>query len=372
MARPVTPLWTATPSRFSGLTKPHARIGVGLLLLLLLWSLTTLSVAGPPPVSHDPAKRADDRADVVLYETIVAGLRGGGDYYSVTATALRSGDYPLRPFVTFRLPTLAVVQALVPPMVVVLLLYLLAGIVLLVWWRRLKPAFSRGPPRLVAMVLMLGGMAVFVSAELAPLHEVWAALLVALSLALRREDRWVEAVALGLMAMLVRETAALYVVIMAGAALLEGRRREAIGWAATLLVLAIVVALHARAVAAVVTVTDPFSPGWSGLLGFGFFVKATTLFTALAVAPAWLAALLVGLALFGWAAWHDPLALRACTILWSYAALIGIFGRGDTFYWAVLVAPFLLVGLAFVPDGVRDLLRAALDRRRIIVHKRVL
>lgn len=371
MARPVTPLWTSTPSRFAGLTRTQARIGVVLLLLLVAWSLTALRVPGPPPVSRDPAQRADDHADVVLYESIVAGLRGGGDYYTVAATALRAGDYPLKPFVTFRLPTLAVLQAIVPPVGVLLMLYALALAVVLAWYRRLKPAFARGPPRIVAVVLLVAGMAAFVQAELAPFHEVWAGLLVALSLGLRREDRWVEAVAIGLIAMLIRETAALYVLIMAAMALLEGRRREALAWGLTLAVLAIVVALHARAVAEVVTVTDPVSPGWSGLLGFGFFVKTIGISTALAIAPLWLAALLVALALFGWGAWNDTVALRALIVLSGYAGVIGIFGRVDTFYWGLMVAPISLIGLAFVPDGLRDLLRAALDRRRIIVHKRV-
>ena len=52
-----------------------------------------------------------------------------------------------------------------------------------------------------------------------------------------------------------------------------------------------------------------------------------------------------------------------------YAALLGVAGRVDTFYWGLLVAPVLLVGLAFVPDALRDLLAAALDKRRITVKR---
>ena len=56
-------------------------------------------------------------------------------------------------------------------------------------------------------------------------------------------------------------------------------------------------------------------------------------------------------------------------LLAAYAAVLSVFGRLDTFYWGLLVAPLLLVGLAFVPDGIRDLAAALSDRRRITVKR---
>ena len=366
----MTPLWLAAPSRFAGMKPQAARLGLALLALLIAATLLALASPGPPPASHDPAARAEDQADVVLYETIVSGVRGGGNYYDVAAQALRAGDYPMRPFVTFRLPTLALVQAFLPHVVTILLLYALAAGVLAAWYVRLRPAFARGPPRVIAVALLMGGLIAFVQSDLACFHEIWAGLLIALSLALRREDRWIEAVAIGLIVMLIRETAALYVGVMAALALAEGNRREALGWATTVAVFAVVVAFHAHAVASVVHPTDPASPGWAGMLGFGFFVKTIQLSTALDLAPLWIAAPLVGLALFGWAAWNTPLALRALMLFAAFAALLGLFGRTDTFYWGLMVAPTLLIGLAFVPDGLRDLIAAARGpQRRITVTR---
>ncbi len=339
--------------------------------MLLVASLLALVAPAPPPVSHDPAARADDQADIVLYESIVAGVRGGGDYYAVTAQALRVGDYPLRPFVTFRLPTLALFEASMPAWGSIALLYLLAACVMLAWFVRLRPAFARAPPLAIALVLLAGGMTAFVQRELVAFHEIWAGLLIALSLAMWREERWVEAVAFGMIAMLVRETAALYVGIMAGLAWYEGRYRESLGWCGAVAVFAVVILCHAHAVAQVVTPTDPASPGWAGMLGFGFFVKTMSISTALALAPTWLAAILVGLTMVGWSAWRDPLALRAASIFTAYAILLSLFGRTDTFYWGLMIAPTLLVGLAFAPDALRDLTVAATDRRRIIVTRMV-
>jgi len=369
MTRPRPPLWLAESSRFAGLAQTRARWGLVLLALLLAATLLALTTAGPPPVSHDPAARADDQADVMLYESIVDGVRAGGNYYTVTADALRTGDYPLRPFVTFRLPTLAMAQAALPPVAVLVLLYALVAGVFTAWYIRLRPAFARSPPLAIALVLLAGGMMAFVQTELISFHEIWAGLLIALGLAVRRPGRWIEAVALGLIAMLIRETAALYVAIMLALALLEGQKREAAAWAATIAIFAVVVFFHAQAVARVVNPLDPASPGWDGMLGFGFFVKTMTLSTALLLAPTWLGAPLVGLALFGWAAWRDPLGLRVLVVFAAYAVLLGLFGRPDTFYWGLLVAPVLLVGLAFAVDGVRDLIVSALDRRRIVVKR---
>ncbi len=371
MARPRPPLWLASPSRFATLKAPRAKTGLILLALFLTLCLSALFVAGPPPVSRDPANRADDQADVMLYESIIAGVRGGGDYYAVTASALRAGDYPLRPFVTFRLPTLAIVQAKLPPPITLLLLHGLAAAVMLAWYTRLRRAIERPPPQAIALVLLIGGMVAFLQPSLTAFHEIWAGLLIALSLALRRPGRWITPVAIGLIAMLIRETAALYVMVMLAMAIIDGERREALGWAAALGVLAVVVAGHAYAVGQVVGAADPASPGWAGLLGFGFFVKTMSISTALNLAPAWASALLVGLALFGWASWRDPLAVRALAVFGAYAVLLSLFGRPDTFYWGLLVAPTILIGLAFAPDGLRDLTVAALDSRRITVTRSV-
>lgn len=371
MRRAGGPAWLAVPSRWSALEQRPARAVLALVALLILASWLALLGPGPPPASHDPANRADDQADVVLYEGIVEGVRHGGNYYRVTAEALRAGNYPLRPFVTFRLPTLAVIQGAMPERAVLALLWLLVAAVFVAWYARLASAFARPPPRIVALALLAGGMMAFVQPELAHFHEIWAGLLIALSLALRRRGRWMEAAAFGLAAVLIRETAALYVGVMGAAALIEDERREALGWIIVAAVLAVAVLLHAHAVAAVVHPLDPASPGWAGMLGFGFFVRTMSISTALALAPLWLAGPLVALALVGWASWRDPLGLRVFATLAVYALLLSVFGRTDTFYWGLLVAPVLLVGLAFALDGVRDLITAALDSRRITVTRMV-
>src|SRR3546814_7757681 len=131
-----------------------------------------------------------------------------------------------------------------------------------------------------------------------------------LALAVRRPERWRDAVALGLIAMLVRETALLFVLAMGGLALLEGRSREALGWAATVLVFAVVVAVHIHAVGMVVEPGDLTSPGWQGMMGIGFVRESIAVSTALAALPIWLASALLLVAVIGCAGWTVPIAQR--------------------------------------------------------------
>lgn len=370
MRRPAPTIWLRTPSRYAGLSCRRARIGLALLALLVALSFTVMRPARLPPGMAFRVQNNESESDLALYETIVEEVRHGGDYYLVTARELRARPgYPLRPFVTFRLPVLASVQAALPPVATLAMLFGLAAAVAVVWSRRIGAAIPARAPRAIATMLLAAGMVTFVQSGLVAMHEIWAALLVALSLGIRGSGRWIEAVAIALVAMLVRETAAPYVLLMAALAWRDGERREAIGWAAALVLFAGVLAAHGWAVHRVTGPLDTPSDGWSGLNGFRFFVSSISLASPLQLLPLWIVAPTVALALFGWTAWNSPTALRMALLLAGYAVLLSVFARLNNFYWALMVAPIFLVGLAFAPDGLRDLWRAALDRRRISVTR---
>ena len=362
MPRPLAPIWLATPGSFAGTSKRRAAIVASLLVALLIAAFTALAT---PRVTTDPTEQF---GELILYEGVIAGIEAGGDYYQLTADTLRAVGAPLRPFTSFRLPTHAVVQAALPPIVTLALLYLLALGVAAAWWTRLKPAFARPPARTAAMLLLAGGMIVVAQGGLVALHEIWAAQLIALALAVRRPGRWVEATALALVAMLVRETAALFAVVMLLAAWRDGERREAVGWGIALAGFVLAIVAHAWAVAQVVGPLDPPATDWLGLLGPGGFVRSLVEATSFRLLPLALAAPLVALALFGWASWRDPLASRAFATFAAYAlAIASVAQPGNSL--GLLIAPIFLVGLAFAPDGVRDLAAALLDRRRVRVQR---
>ena len=357
------PLWLSAPTRFHRIDRRTARYWLIALAILMLAAATALVTPGPPAASPDPAARVSNQADVLLYQQIASAVRAGENYYSAAAAAQRRDGYPVRPFMTMRLPTLALIEATLPAPMVLLVVALIALAVIVTWYRRLATAIARTPPRLIGIVLIGCGALVCLRPDLVGFHEIWGGLLIALSLGLWRADDWLPAVCVALLAMLIRETAALYAIVMFALAWAGGARREALGWATALGLFALVVAAHIYGWSQVVRPDDPAGPGWSSLLGFGFFAKTITLITALAALPQLIGVLLVALSLFGWASWRDPLGVRTIAVLAAYAALISLFCRTDTFYWGLMVAPLSLAGLVFAPDALRDLFASARGRR---------
>jgi hypothetical protein len=145
---------------------------------------------------------------------------------------------------------------------------------------------------------------------------------------------------------------------MGGLALIEKRWREAAGWALAVVLFGIYMTLHAQWVSQVVLPGDPPSPGWSRMLGAQFALKSIAKVTfGIQMADAIAAGLLV-LSLFGWASVKTGWALRATLLLLGYGAMLAMFARADTFYWALIPAPLSFVGLAFLPKSVSDLAKA--------------
>lgn len=358
------PLILAQPTRFGGVEARTARVVLTALVVLLLIGLTALGAA---PLAGDAP--TNGQTDIALYSGVVEALRHGGHYYPALADQLRAGGYPLRPFIAFRLPTLAVVQAALPHWLLLGALWGLALAVIASWYPRLRVAVANPLARGGAMLVLLAGMFVVVQPSLAWFHESWAGLLIAWSLGRHAQGRWAEAAALGLAAALIRETAALYLLVMAAWAWRSGAVRELRGWGIALAVLAVAVAAHAYAVSLVVKPLDPVSPGWTGLMGPGFVVQAIAGATALALLPMVVAAVGVVLALFGWVAWDDAVARRTGSVIAGYALLLMLFARADNFYWVLLIAPLVPIGLLFALDGLRDLIGSARDARRITVTR---
>ena len=344
----------AFPTRFERIPR-IAAIGV---LVALISAL--LIAAWPAPSTPQPKVRASEaeQSDLDLYRTIIKRVGAGEPYYPVAAEELRNGGYPLKPFVTFRLPTLASAYALVPEIVMSVVEGLLALIVLLVWWRRLQPHL---PLRMLALalVLLVGGTAALVEPVTGLFHESWAALLMALMIGLRRPGHAAGALVAGGLALLIRETALPMILAMGGLALIERCWREALGWAAVVALFAVALFVHAQMVATVVRPDDLASPGWNALLGIRFALTAFSTVSSATALPQALAAVVIMLSLFGWMSVRTGWALRASLLLLGYGAMLALFARPDTFYWALLVAPLSLVGLIFVPRALAELVRAS-------------
>ena len=243
----------------------------------------------------------------------------------------------------------------------IVVVWLLAAGLMLAWWLRLQPLM---PFPLVAafLVLMAGGLGSLLQPMTGLFHESWAALLLALMIALYRPERPWAAVIAGGAALMIRELALPMILTMGGLALLEKRWREAAAWATVVAIFGIYFALHAQWVSEVVRPDDQGSQGWSRMLGVHFALKSIAKVTLGFRLPEVLAAALLVLSWFGWASVRSGWALRAALLLAGYAAMLALFARSDTFYWALLAAPLSFAGLAFVPKAAADLAQAVRPR----------
>ena len=339
------------PTRFDDWRRAAAIALLGALAALLI--IVAWPVATPQP--HGRASEIE-QSDPDLYRAIIGRVAAGEAYYPVAADQLRKGGYPLKPFVTFRLPTLAMAYAYLPAIVMIIVEGMLALGVLLVWWRRLEPTLPL-PLLALALALLVGGSVALVGPITGLFHESWAALLLALMIGLRRPGHAAAAILAGALAVAVRETALPMILVMGGLAVVERRWKEAFGWTAVVALFALALVAHAAMVASVVRPDDLASPGWSALLGPRFAVSVIASVSGAVLLPVALGALVILLSLFGWISVATGWALRVSLLLLGFGAMLALFARPDTFYWALLAAPLSLVGLIFVPRAIATLVR---------------
>ncbi len=345
--------WGALPTRFEGWSRGPALALIAMLIALLAIATWSPEAAPAPKLRSSAAQPSD----LQLYRDIIAGVEAGGGYYEVAAEAQRKNHYPLKPFFTFRLPTHATVYALFGERVMIVAIWLMCAGLMFAWWMRLR-AFLSIPMLAIVMFLIAGGIGGMLQPQTGLFHESWTALLLALMVTIRRPENPWPAIVVGGLALMIRELALPMILAMGGLALLEKRWREAAGWALIVVVFGIYMTLHAQWVSEVVRPGDPASPGWSRMLGAQFALKSLAKVTfGIQMADAIAAALLI-LSLFGWASVKTGWALRATLLLAGYGAMLTLFARADTFYWALIPAPLAFVGLAFLPKALSDLAKA--------------
>ena len=346
-------------NRFAGISRPVAAAILGLLALLMVWGVQGdvgrdhVAVASPASAQFDGLV-----GDHALYARVAERVDAGESYYSAAAAEHRAGHYPLRPFVAVRLPTLAYIVAALGEQKAMLLFLVIGGAAILAWYRRLRtePALPRTAA--IGALFVAANLTQLAAREWLFIHEVAAGVLLALALALYRPARPWWTMAIVAAALAIRETVLPVAMLFGLFALIDRDWRAATGWLAIGLSFAAGLGAHVAALAAVTTPADAVSQGWhgqGGWIAYLSFVQASSLLRFFA---GWVGALLVPLALLGWAAWRSRLGLAMLLVQLGYAALLMLFARPANFYWAMLVTPTLFIGLAFAPAALAELIRS--------------
>jgi hypothetical protein len=272
-----------------------------------------------------------------------------------------------------RLPTLAVIEAALPEGAMAPLSVLLTAAVLLAWWRKLGGDPAAAPVRTLAMAALLIGVTLGMTRYFFVLHELWAGQLLALAFGLHRPERgqWIGAWLAAALALAIREHALPFVLLMGAMALWQRRWREGAAWGLLALLFAAAMAVHLHMIGRMVLPTDAPSASWITVRGLSGWLSMLVLSSNLRLLPHALGGALVMASLMGWSGWKSAAGLFGTLLQAGYGLAFMIAGRGDNFYWGMVVAPTLLVGLAFVPMTMRDLWQVSgLARKSIALPHR--
>ena len=303
-------------------------------------------------------RRARDE-DLALYDRAIARIAKGESYYHFIVAEHRAAHYPVRPGLAVRLPTLAYANAWLGHGGLIAASILLLGLVAFAWWRRFGDEPGGQRYRLLAMALLLVGASLGLNRNFFVLHELWAGMLLALSMGLYRPGKYWPALLAAALALAIREHSLPFVLLMAAMALWRGDRREGLAWSLLAAVFLAALAVHLRIIAGQSLPSDPLSPSWLELRGLSGWLSNVVLSSNLRALPHWLAGPLVVLAILGWASWRTSAGTFATLLFLGYGLAFMIAGRGDNYYWGFMVSPVLLAGLAFAPMGLSALWRAA-------------
>ncbi|MXP08777.1 hypothetical protein [Pseudoblastomonas halimionae] len=350
---------------FAGFERPLRvlpRWGAALVLFGAIGALVWSSVAVSRYAQFDAVQKRETveqregRSDVDLYARINARMSEGQDYYTAALAEQRADNYPTRPFVTVRLPTMAWGALLWGERGWLFLAITLLGANLLAW--------IAAPPRAtlierIAVGLLIVACGIGATYERVGLvHDLVAGLLLSLALALYRPSRWWPALIAVALALAIREIALPFVLLWVAFAASQRRWRE-LGALGTLLALfAIVMAFHAWNVAEARLPGDPVSPGWQGLHGPQIVLNSLIKLTPLLLLQPAVAAPLALLPMLGWSAVGGRQGVFALVWFAGFGLGMALFARANNHYWVLLILPAYAAGIAFVPRALADLARA--------------
>ncbi|HEY2415549.1 MAG TPA: hypothetical protein VGI40_25125 [Pirellulaceae bacterium] len=322
------------------------------------------------PVAVGTVIGSDIAPDLALYREVIREVRHGRDYYDVARETIPAYGFPIASPLNWRLPTYAWVLSRLPNkcwIQLVLLLLALGGM-----WLTFVASSRRNSVGLAALTtfLMFGVLRWTFDGYAYLAQEVWASVLIVISLALLRWDnvgwdkdaqhppahrsqpsisRWL-AIAAGIAALLFRELALPYCGISFLMSAWKRRWWEAAAWAAGITLFFAFFAWHVAQVKAQLAGTEIAAAGGAGLsqwLRFGgldFILLTTRMNSLLFAAPSWLLWLYVLLALMGLGRSRNESSQLACLTALAYLVAFAIIGRPENFYWGLMPAPFLAWG----------------------------
>jgi hypothetical protein len=334
-----------------------ARLGLASLLVGMVACLLVALTPDPnPPLVPPPGSTSD----LDLFRRVVDDVRAGEHYHDACHHEELALGYPTRSVFNYRTPTCTWLLAIVPSVEwgqALLCLGVLVGVGLagfdLLDEVHLVPAG-------VGTVFLVGATAWCCGRQTYLFTEVWAGMLILLSIVTLRRGWTAAGVATGVAAIFFRELSLPYVVVCMAIAAGNGRRREVRGWVIGLAAWAGFMAWHAHEIHLRLTALDMAIPGgWVRFGGLRFILSTAQANVFLMGLPLWCTALYVPPAVLGLATWTGEAGRRSGLTGVLYLTAFSIVGAPFNFYWGFVSAPLLALGLAHAPAALAALVHDA-------------
>ncbi len=298
----------------------------------------------------EPVRRSGP-SDLDTYERVVAALRAGQGYYPALHDALLAGGYGTLSPLNWRTPAFLSFLSWFPTLEAAQLF--LALVTIIGWLMAVSFAFRRsGLGGSVGTGIVMAASLVGIVAYRAELSfELCVGTLILISVcAYGLGWRWI-GVAVAVLALFVRELAAIYVLVCFAMALRERRWPEVGAWVVALAAYAGFYLWHVGQLAALLGAADhAASVDWLQFGGLGFVLRTASFNGVLLAAPYWVAVLVLVAGLAG----LTQLPRAGLTVV-LYLLLFVVYGRPENEYWGALYAPLLALGLVYAPGVLRRL-----------------
>ncbi len=216
---------------------------------------------------------------------------------------------------------------------------------------------------LICGLLMSGALLPGWLEQIYVMPEVWAGILIALSICaygLRRSG-W--GIAFGLSAVVVARISCTLLRHLPGA----GPQRSPLARTVVVVrragsVYLVFYAWHAHHVLSLMEAGDHAHPnGWLQFGGAPFVIAVSQMNAYLLLLPQWVSAIYLPLAMLGFAGWNTATGVRAGLTASAFVILFAFIGQPFNQYWGSMVAPLLTLGVAQAPLTIADLVRRSRD-----------
>jgi hypothetical protein len=328
-------------------------------------ALGALGVVGVSALARPgPTVRADARtgaSDVAMFQSVVDTVREGGSYYPTMADALQRGHYPMGQSFNWRTPLLLRALASLPPTVgpgaAVGLCVVLFGVTVVVMAHQPKPV--------AATVLFMQSAVLMTIAvpESYVMGELWAGLLIGLSVCAYIRKRAVAGMVLGLFALFVRELSAPYCVVCTIAAIASRRWREAAGWCGGAVLYTIYYTWHILHIQPYQVSYDvaPAS-SWLASAGLQSLLSKFQWHAWLLLTPRWASVLVLLLVLAGIGHTKTPAHVRLTSAVYVMFFLVA--GKAFNQYWGMMAWPTWAFACGYGVDAIRSAVHDLFDASR--------